>query len=356
MAETQLTHKLRNPKSYNEWMDIWTSHVVKEEDENGQEIPNGNISYEIYPSSNWKIPITQLTPNTVEEQNGNQNIINNGQMPLPSGITVSVNQITDTNNIHNVTSPKSITPDALAKLDANGNLVSGPVLDPAGSSNKLLNEKGNWIDISGTAGIVVDGLTIKHSNTKITSGTAGTDSETFGYTTLEIPYITYDDYGHITAAGTHIHNLEGFLTSNGSETINGSRIIGDNSLNVSVINSTDLNSIIRAKLNTKESNGAVIAGGNNFSKTWLTDSTGNPSWGKITADHMATNLDLNNNLANDTISGEKIKDGTISGSKFDTKLFGTAICAEQPALNDNPSQSNEFNYWDYNHCGIWVEI
>lgn len=88
MAETQLTHKLRNPKSYNEWMNIWTSHIDKED---------GNIFYKIYPSSDWKIPVSLLTPNVVTENNEGQEIVDNetsnAPQSLPIGITVPVDRL-----------------------------------------------------------------------------------------------------------------------------------------------------------------------------------------------------------------------------------------------------------------------
>ena len=61
-----------------------------------------------------------------------------------------------------------------------------------------------------TAGITLSGTQIKHSNS-ITSGTAGTTSNTSG-STLAVPYVTYDAQGHITAKGTHTHTVTGFLT------------------------------------------------------------------------------------------------------------------------------------------------
>lgn len=59
-----------------------------------------------------------------------------------------------------------------------------------------------------TGGIKIETIsgndTIMHSNQEITGGTAGTTSiqePTYG-ALFDIPYITYDNYGHITAAGT----------------------------------------------------------------------------------------------------------------------------------------------------------
>lgn len=338
MAETQLTHKLRNPKSYNEWMNIWTSHIQKDNDD--------NVTYEIYPSSNWKIPISQLTSDTITEGRDSQTITENDYTPWPEGITVPVNQIADINNIHNVTTTEG-TQNHLVQFGTNREIINGPEINSVnGNENEFLNKKGNWATISGEAGITVDGTTIKHSNTEITSGTAGTSSVTFGTTVLEIPYITYDNYGHITAAGTHPHNLEGFLTSGGSEPINGSRIIGNNSLSVSVINSNGLNDTIRSKLNTQTEAGVVAAGNGHNSEVWSTDSEGNPAWTKITADHMAADLNLN----------DKLEDNSISGNKLNTQLFGAWIATSEH-LNTETSEFNNLNSdWDQDHCGIWIEI
>lgn len=51
MAKTTLTHKLRNPKDYNSWMDIWTATVSNDDSNN----------YTITPSKKWKFSIENLT-------------------------------------------------------------------------------------------------------------------------------------------------------------------------------------------------------------------------------------------------------------------------------------------------------
>lgn len=61
-----------------------------------------------------------------------------------------------------------------------------------------------------TGGITLSGTQFKHSNS-ITSGTAGQSTASSG-STLEVPYVTYDAQGHITAKGTHTHTVTGFLT------------------------------------------------------------------------------------------------------------------------------------------------
>lgn len=73
-----------------------------------------------------------------------------------------------------------------------------------GSEAKTLNiKKGTGISVSSdTSG----NITIDHSNS-VTKGTAGTSSATSG-ASIDIPYVTYDAQGHITATGTHKHNVD----------------------------------------------------------------------------------------------------------------------------------------------------
>lgn len=66
---------------------------------------------------------------------------------------------------------------------------------------------GSGISISASG----NDLTIAHSNS-VTAGTAGTSSATSG-SSLDVPYVTYDAEGHVTASGTHTHTVTGFLTS-----------------------------------------------------------------------------------------------------------------------------------------------
>ena len=49
MAKTTLTHKLRNPKDYNSWMDIWVATV------------NDDNDYVITPSNRWQFSVKNFT-------------------------------------------------------------------------------------------------------------------------------------------------------------------------------------------------------------------------------------------------------------------------------------------------------
>lgn len=55
-------------------------------------------------------------------------------------------------------------------------------------------------------------LSQDHTRTNITAGTAGTSTATGG-ASIDIPYVTVNAYGHVTAYGTHKHSISGFLTS-----------------------------------------------------------------------------------------------------------------------------------------------
>lgn len=59
--------------------------------------------------------------------------------------------------------------------------------------------------------MATDNKTINHAST-ITSGTVGTSSATSG-ATLTVPYVTYNETGHITAVGTNTHTINGLSTS-----------------------------------------------------------------------------------------------------------------------------------------------
>lgn len=331
MAETKLTHKLRNPKSYNNWINIWTSHFTNDNDVD---------IYNIYPSSNWKIPISQLTPNVVEETNGDQTVTENNTANLPYTFTVPIDQITDTNMTHNVTTPKdSSVTNALTKFDSNGDLVAGPTLSDSGTINSFLNAKGDWITINARDGITFDDPTNTHQiilrHTMSTTGQVIGSGQDSSGTEIYVPYFTYDNYGHITTASTFKHTINNLGNNNIADNaaISPSKI--DNL--TEYITDTVTNSNSTGMLNTQANNGIVAAGGTNTDSVWTTDNEGNPSWRKITADHM--------NLA----------DNSIPSSKIDTQLLGVWITTSSHKELAGTFDDLDTD-WDENHCGIWIEI
>lgn len=65
---------------------------------------------------------------------------------------------------------------------------------------------------SAGSGLSLSGTTINHASS-ITAGTAGSSSSTSGSNTISIPYVTYNDTGHVTAAGTRTHTINEATTS-----------------------------------------------------------------------------------------------------------------------------------------------
>lgn len=73
--------------------------------------------------------------------------------------------------------------------------------------NDWLNDDTTY---SAGTGLSLNGTTINHSNA-VTAATAGTSTSTSG-SSLDIPYVTYDAQGHITASGVHTHKVIGYGT------------------------------------------------------------------------------------------------------------------------------------------------
>lgn len=59
---------------------------------------------------------------------------------------------------------------------------------------------------SAGSGLSLSGTTINHASS-ITAGTAGSSTSTSGSNTISIPYVTYNDTGHITEAGNRTHTI-----------------------------------------------------------------------------------------------------------------------------------------------------
>lgn len=146
-----------------------------------------------------------------------------GQIPTVNNATLTIKQ--------NNTSKGTFTANASSNVEINltdttySNFVKSgsgaaaglvPAPSTTAGTSKYLCEDGTWATPAGTSysggtGISIGtGNAINHSNS-VTAGTAGTSSATSG-STLNVPYVTYDAQGHVTAAGTHLHTITGFLT------------------------------------------------------------------------------------------------------------------------------------------------
>lgn len=106
-----------------------------------------------------------------------------------------------------------------AESTAVGNTITPIYVSDSGAATALnytiaksVPSDAKFSDTTYTAGsgLSLSGTQFKHTNS-VTSGTAGTSAATSG-STLEVPYVTYDSEGHITAKGTHTHTVTGFLT------------------------------------------------------------------------------------------------------------------------------------------------
>lgn len=65
---------------------------------------------------------------------------------------------------------------------------------------------------SAGSGLSLSGTTINHASS-ITAGTAGSSTSTSGSNTISIPYVTYNDTGHITGSGNRTHTINTATTS-----------------------------------------------------------------------------------------------------------------------------------------------
>ena len=92
----------------------------------------------------------------------------------------------------------------------NSGLVTRSSLAFGTATDTFLRNDGTWQTPTNTtysagSGLSLSGTTINHT-ASITAGTAGSSTDTSGIT-LDIPYITYNATGHITATGTHTHTI-----------------------------------------------------------------------------------------------------------------------------------------------------
>lgn len=87
----------------------------------------------------------------------------------------------------------------------------------AGKQGQYLRGDGAWATPANTtysagSGLSMSGTTINHG-ASVTAGTAGQSSASSGRNTIAIPYVTYNNTGHVTAAGTHTHTIANFAAA-----------------------------------------------------------------------------------------------------------------------------------------------
>lgn len=267
-----ITHKVRNPK-YNKnnymtstqtedrWLNIWSANI------------SSTGTYTITPSENWVISGNQI-----------------GNIP--------VTKIQDAGNIHNVTINTSTTPNTLAKIDNNGDLVAGPAIDPNASAITFLNKQGNWVQptINGTSPITVISptnnsttWTIEHSPANNTWLTDQNISLVLGNNTTGTTVFSFDKYGHIINKVEDIKiptasNLtSGLSPAFGSNSAGKILKIDNNGTSASWVDPTTAISPVSASANGlapkygDNANGKILSVNSNNAPTWVDPTTTIPT-------------------------------------------------------------------------------
>lgn len=300
MTDVKLTHKLRNPKSYNKWMDIWTATVHDPESQ------GASPKYEITPSENWKIPGERINGNIAVNK-----IINADVTPTATPENPNPEQEIQKNT--SIINPKG---NHIAITNTNGSISEGAEIDPNGSETAFLNEKGEFVE------------------EKIYSlGINFTDPGTYSQ-----PLLTLRQNGELQISSIPISGespIEAFTNSNGDFLkikIEDLGITSNKIANKAVTpekidwdyvnpeNSTDtmaskINNAIN--INSSANNGIVLATGglSAAGKIWSADARGNPGWNDFSKTQW-------NNAT----------DESLSPSKIDTNLLGAVINTQKPIL------------------------
>lgn len=127
MADVQLTHKLRNPKSYNDWMNIWTATVHQNPNE-----------YEITPSKNWKISsdiLDKIPVDKIESIDFTETVDGEEKNYTTTNVTIKSEPVDETLGLNG---------NSIAITNADGSISEGAKIDSEGDPTKFLNEKGEW--------------------------------------------------------------------------------------------------------------------------------------------------------------------------------------------------------------------
>lgn len=144
------------------------------------------------------------------EENADVNII---ESITVNGYAVSITDKTAVIEVKEYTHPKFTEHEAgLYKITVN---YEGHVSDATAVTKEDITALGipaQDTTYSAGTGLSFSGTTINHASS-ITAGTAGSSSSTSGSNTISIPYVTYNDTGHITGAGNRTHTINEATTS-----------------------------------------------------------------------------------------------------------------------------------------------
>lgn len=160
-------------------------------------------------ANNYTHPTTTATANT-----STATATHGGTFTAIDSMTVNTTGHVTAYNTKTVTLPAQYshpTGDGNLHVPATGTSNNGKFLMAGSTAGSLSWGTPTNTTYSAGTGLSLSGTTFNHSNS-ITAGTAGTSSATSG-STLDVPYVTYDAQGHITAKGTHKHTITGFASS-----------------------------------------------------------------------------------------------------------------------------------------------
>lgn len=144
------------------------------------------------------------------EENADVNII---EAITVNGDAVSITDKTAVIEVREYTHPKFTEHEAgLYKITVN---YEGHVSDATAVTKEDITALGipaQDTTYSAGSGLSLSGTTINHASS-ITAGAAGSSSSTSGSNTISIPYVTYNNTGHVTEAGTRTHTINAATTS-----------------------------------------------------------------------------------------------------------------------------------------------
>lgn len=298
MADVKLTHKLRNPKSYNKWMDIWTATVHDPESQ------GASPKYEIKPSDNWKISpdvLDNIPVDKIKSVNSTETIGETEKNYTTTNVTIKSEPVNNTLGLNG---------NSIAITNTNGSIREGAQINPSTGNEELyLSEKGTFIALPP---YFLTGVK-DNSNVKII----------LNKNTTEVSDIIVNGSGKITTTfNDNIIKLNLAENSVGTdELINNS--VTPNKINWDYEDNSDPNNPITMaskikdtiKRNSSANDGIVPAtkGTENAGKIWSADAEGNPDWN----DFSSTQWD-------------KATDESLTAGKLDTKLLGATINENQP--------------------------
>lgn len=96
------------------------------------------------------------------------------------------------------------------------NIKPGSNVSVSGDSSGNITIAATDTKYSAGSGLTLSGTTFNHSNS--VEGSAICNSTATSGKTITIPHFTFDDQGHITAAGTRTHTVSGFTNNSGTVT------------------------------------------------------------------------------------------------------------------------------------------